>query len=282
MSSQILKPLIPFPALAIEDKSEKTLVIADLHLGWEVDLAAQGIHIPSQSSRILGKLLRVVDEYKPDRLVFLGDVKHAIPRISFEEWRSVPEFFETVQNHVCEVVVVLGNHDGDLEPLTPRSVKLVSSGGIAIGEDANIGLFHGHAWPCPEVLECESVVMGHIHPVWLFKDKLGLWMMRQIWLMTIIDRLRLAKAYFKHRNLKVTDNPVKAMKEKLNIDVKEMKLIVMPAFNDLVGGASINRLHQKLIGPLLGSSGNIVENSEIYLLDGTYIGTGRSIQPYLT
>jgi putative SbcD/Mre11-related phosphoesterase len=281
MSNQLLKPLIPFPALAIESESEKTLVIADLHLGWEVDLAAQGIHIPSQSPRILKKLLEIIEQYQPNRLVFLGDVKHAIPQITYEEWKSVPEFFETVKSHVCEVIVVLGNHDGDLEPLTPRSVKLVSSGGVVIGEEVKIGLFHGHAWPRPEVLECENAVIGHIHPVWLFKDKLGLWMMRQIWFMTRIDQRKLAKEYCKHRKLKATKNPVKAIKEKLNIDVKEMKLIVMPAFNDLVGGAAINRLNQKLIGPLLGSSSSVLEQSEIYLLDGTYIGTGKSIQAYL-
>jgi putative SbcD/Mre11-related phosphoesterase len=281
MSSHILKPLIPFPALAIENKSEKILVIADLHLGWEVDLATQGIHIPSQSSRTLRKLLRIIEEYNPDRLILLGDVKHAIPRISYEEWRSVPEFLETVQRHVCEVTVVLGNHDGDLEPLTPRSIQIVSSGGMVIGEDVSIGLFHGHAWPCPEALECESVVMGHIHPVWLFKDKLGLWIMRQIWLMTKLDKSSVAKAYLKHRNLKVTGNPVEAMKEKLKIEVKEMKLIVMPAFNDLVGGAPINRLDRNLIGPLLGSSSSVLNNSEVYLLDGTYIGAGKTIQASL-
>ena len=57
MSDSCLKPLIPFPALLIKEGAEKTLVVADLHLGWDVSLIEKGILIPSQISRIQTKLL---------------------------------------------------------------------------------------------------------------------------------------------------------------------------------------------------------------------------------
>ena len=124
MAGSSIRPLIPFPALLIEEGSERTLVVADLHIGWEINLVDKGIHIPSQIARLQTKLLQVIEAYKPERIIFLGDIKQAIPRISFEEWRSVPEFLEAVQKYVGDISVVLGNHDGELEPLTPRSVKI--------------------------------------------------------------------------------------------------------------------------------------------------------------
>jgi metallophosphoesterase superfamily enzyme len=59
------------------------------------------------------KLLQLIEEVKPRRIVFLGDVKQAIPRISSEEWKSVPELLEAVQKSVSDVSVIVGNHDGD-------------------------------------------------------------------------------------------------------------------------------------------------------------------------
>jgi len=276
-----LKPLIPFPALLIEESSERTLVVADLHIGWEINLVEKGIHIPSQISRIQAKLLQVIEHCKPERIIFLGDIKQAIPRISFEEWKSVPEFLETVQRSVGDISVVLGNHDGDLEPLTPPSVRIIPSGGMVVGEEEPIGLFHGHAWPSPGVLGCEVLVMGHVHPVLLFRDRLGLWIVRQVWVKTRCDSRRLAKAFLKYLNVRTADKPEEVLRERFDTELREAKLIVMPAFNDLVGGASVNRFDRRVIGPLLGSGGVVMNDAELYLLDGTYVGTLRQVRAHL-
>jgi hypothetical protein len=54
----------------------------------------------------------------------------------------------------------------------------------------------------------------------------------------------------------------------------------MPSFNDFLGGRPINETRTQkdqtantLIGPLLRSETVDMENAEIYLLDGTYLGT---------
>jgi len=278
MVDSSIRPLIPFPVLLIEERSERTLVVADLHIGWEISLVDKGIHIPSQITRIQKKLLQVIEASKPERIIFLGDLKQAIPRISFEEWKSVPEFLEAVQKHVSDVSVVLGNHDGELEPLTPRSVKIFPSGGIVVGKEERFGLFHGHAWPSPKVLEREVLVMGHIHPILLFRDTLSVWTMGQVWVKAKCDPHRLAKAYLKYLNVKATSAPEKTLREKLGIELKEATLIIMPAFNDLVGGVSINRLERRLIGPMLGSGSVRLNDAELYLLDGTYVGAVKQLQ----
>jgi len=54
----------------------------------------------------------------------------------------------------------------------------------------------------------------------------------------------------------------------------------MPSFNDFLGGRPINEIRpnkelgaEALIGPVLRSEAVKVDDSELYLLDGTYLGT---------
>jgi len=278
MSANNVKPLIPFPALLIDDGYEKVLVVGDLHIGWEISLVDRGIYIPSQVSRLQLKLLQIIDHAKPSQIVFLGDVKQAIPRISLEEWRSVPEFFETVQDAVKKIFIILGNHDGDLEPLIPSAVKIIPSSGMVVGEEKHVGLFHGHAWPSPEVLSAGLLVMGHIHPVVWFRDKLGLWTVRQVWIKAKCDREKLSRTYLKHQNVKADKKSTETLRREVGIETGDVNLIVMPAFNELLGGMSINRLERGLMGPILHSRGVDMDNAEAYLLDGTYIGTVKQLR----
>jgi hypothetical protein len=276
-----LKPLLPFPALIIEN-SEKILVVADLHIGWERVWSESGIYVPSQTDKLRKKLLSIVERYKPDRLILLGDIKQAITRVSMEEWREIPKFFEALQEHLNEVIVIRGNHDGDLEPLTPSTIRIHPSSGLTIGSNPRIGLFHGHAWPSPEVLSSEILVMGHIHPVVWFRDRLGLWTVRQVWVKTECRGELMTGAYLKYLNVKTNGDPQEAFKLKTGLHVGDARLIILPAFNDLVGGVSINRLKTRLLGPILRSRGVDVEAAEVYLLDGTFLGKTEQLQKYLT
>ncbi len=275
-----LKPLIPLPALLIEN-SERILVVADLHIGWEQAWSEHGIYVPSQTDKLLAKLLTLVDQQKPDRLILLGDIKQGITRVSMGEWREIPHFFEVLQNHVKEVIVVCGNHDGDLEPLTPTTITILPASGLTLGSAPRIGLFHGHAWPSAEVLAADILVMGHIHPVVWFRDRLGLWTVQQVWVKTACYGDLLASAYLKYLNEKPGADPRGVFQERTGLPVGDPRLIILPAFNDLVGGVSINRLETRLLGPLLRSGCVNVEAAEIYLLDGTYLGVTGQLQQYL-
>src|SRR5713101_9911875 len=114
-----VRPVADQPALLLERQGERVLVIADLHLGWEVTLARQGIHVPSQVPRLLDKLRKILAETHPNLLILLGDVKHAVAKVELEEWKYVPEFFDRLIEIIPDVEIVPGNHDGNLEPLTP-------------------------------------------------------------------------------------------------------------------------------------------------------------------
>lgn len=258
-----IRPLTPHPVLQIDHDSERSLIISDLHLGWEISFAEKGIFIPSQTSRMLTRLLSVIENQKPDRLVIIGDVKQSIPRISLEEWRTIPLFFERLESAVSEVWVAKGNHDGDLEPLTPPSVRILPSSGFTLGEAPRVGLFHGHAWPSTEVLTSNLLVMGHIHPVLWFQDNMGLWMVRQVWVRASCQGSRLTESLRRLRHL--SDTAVTA-------GFPDSRVTIMPAFNDLLGGVSVNTFKGRLLGPLLGSRCIDLASAELYLLDGTYLG----------
>ena len=50
----MIKPLPDTPALIIKTSSNSNLlVIADLHIGFEIELTSYGIMIPSQTKRII-------------------------------------------------------------------------------------------------------------------------------------------------------------------------------------------------------------------------------------
>lgn len=264
----------PYPALLLEDGSERMLIVADFHIGFEHELAESGISIPSQTPKMLSRLLRVIDEYKPNVLVFLGDVKHAIPKISLGEWRDVPGFFESVLGVVDRVLVVVGNHDGDLEPLVPSQVRVIPSGGVVVGRKRRFGLFHGHAWPSDSVLAADVSVMGHIHPVVRFYDRYGFSIVRQVWVKARCDGSVLAGAYLKHLRVKLAGaSPREIFRKKFGCSVGDPELIVVPAFNDLLGGMAVNRAGGRLIGPILRSGCVDLDGSELYFLDGSYVGT---------
>jgi putative SbcD/Mre11-related phosphoesterase len=281
MSTNRVVPLLPNPSLLIETKAERILVVGDLHIGWEISLMEKGIHLPSQAWRIRDGLLQIINKCEPNRIIFLGDVKHAIPRISLAEWKAVPDFFENIQNVVKDISVIVGNHDGGLASLIPSSVKIFPSTGLVVGKTPRIGLFHGHAWPTPEILSSELLVMGHVHPVIWFRDKLGTWRIKQVWIKGRCNGQKLAKAYLKYLKVKPGEKPRETLRRRCGILLNDSLLIIMPTFNDLIGGVSLNRFQKRLVGPFLGSGSVNVADSEVYLLDGTYLGTIKQVQTQL-
>jgi hypothetical protein len=101
------------PAVLIENE-ERVLVIADLHFGIEADLAVHGLHFRSRSRARLDRLVRTIRDADPDRLVLLGDIKHSIPAVTWQEYHELPEILRTLRNLV-PLEVFPGNHDIGIE-----------------------------------------------------------------------------------------------------------------------------------------------------------------------
>ncbi len=189
----MLKFIVDEPALVIG----KTLVIADLHLGFEYELLAKGINIPSQSESMLKKIKRLLRENKCKELIIIGDLKHTIANLAWPEQEEIADFMGKLEKLV-RVQVVKGNHDGNIE----NYLKQVHP---PQGFDyKGYWIMHGHAKPPASALK-KTIIMGHIHPVVRFKDRLGGSITEQVWV--------IAK-----------------------------NVIVMPAFNELPGGVDAREL----------------------------------------
>ncbi|MBA1341323.1 MAG: hypothetical protein C5S40_04215 [ANME-2 cluster archaeon] len=253
-----LEPLVDEPGLVIEN-TIRVLVVADIHLGIEWDLGNSGIVIPSQSGRRLEKIMEYIDAAAPERVVLLGDVKHNVPRISWQEREEVPQFLESIAKRVS-VDIVPGNHDGDMEFLVRRilpglGVTLQPARGFVLD---GVGYFHGHTWPDPVLLSCDHIVMAHNHPTIRFTDPLGSSNAEPAWIRTRLNR-KVLEAHFKS---KAGDLPW-----------SDPEVVVMPAFCQLCGGVAFNEsLHDDLLGPVFSSGAVELDRAQAYLLDGTRLG----------
>jgi len=273
----MLKLLLPQPAALIKNGGKKTLVIADPHLGWEMALQEKGIHVPSQTPRIMEKLKTLLLEHKPEALVILGDVKYTVTTAKLGEWHDIPEFFSELRNYVSDIAIVRGNHDANLEPLLPEDVRLLPATGSIIGD---VGLFHGHKWPSPKLLGCTSMIMGHLHPVVVFRDPAGFKITRQVWMKASCNTEELARTLLQKQGVKIVGTPEATLRKFYNVKARAKQLFIMPSFNDFLGGRPVNETRigkvlgsEALIGPVLRSNAVDVDNAELYLLDGTYLGT---------
>lgn len=270
-------PIRPFPALLLQRGSERVLIVTDLHLGWEATLAQKGIHIPSQMPKILAKLIQLIKNHNPTTLIFLGDIKHTVATAETMERRDIPIFFETVGEIMNDIRIIPGNHDGNLIPLIPKGVNIYPSNGMVLFMD--IGLFHGHSWPAPELLGCRVLIIGHVHPIVAFRDPLGFRVTRQVWVKTQCDGKEVARSLFKYLNVKDDREPTDLLRSRFNVPLMTSQLFIMPSFNELLGGLPMNK-HTKrtsgtktFIGPIFRSKGVDVDNTELFLLDGTFLGS---------
>ena len=70
------------------------------------------------------------------------------------------------------------------------------------------------------------------------------------------------------------------LKSRFSIEPRVKSILIMPSFNDFLGGRAVNRasiardiIFRDFIGPVLRSGSVRLNEAEIYLLDGTFIGS---------
>lgn len=268
--------LTPYPAALARAYGTRTLVVADLHIGWEMSLSDKGIHVPKQTPKLLKKLMDLLHAYKPEKLLILGDVKHTVATAEKVEWQDVPEFFSELRKHLRNITIVRGNHDGNLEPLLPENVEILPATGVALND---VGFFHGHQWPSPCLLGCKTLVMGHVHPVVAFRDPAGFRVTRQVWVKIACNRVELTRILLRKHKTKVEKNTENTLYDNYKIKPKTSQLFIMPSFNDFLGGRPLNERRpsskidaEMVAGPILRSEAVDMKNAETYLLDGTFLG----------
>lgn len=242
-------------ALIFSANGEGTLLVSDLHLGLEKEMARKGFSVPSYTVKMVERIKNISDSYGPKRIVVLGDVKHSVGKVEDIDWGVVPWFFETLLDLFPAVEVVPGNHDGSIKTVLPRRVRLHPSDGAVLEEGGEeVGVAHGHAWPSLRAMETGRMAIGHSHFTYEVRDSLGTRSREPVWVHAKYDLSRMIeKAGYKSK--------AKGQGE----------LTVMPPFNKLVGGQPINRKKSFEFGPVLSSGAISLEEADVFLLDGTRV-----------
>ena len=143
--------------LALFHEREKWLAIADLHFGYELSRRAAGWLVPFWGmDSIKERLLQLLADYEPERLIILGDLVHDCTA-RFEARKLLAQV-----RALCEVIVVSGNHDRQL------------NGTIALVDSWSSGEFHFHHGHCT-IPDSELIqIIGHHHPAGRVSDGAGL------------------------------------------------------------------------------------------------------------
>jgi len=163
MSSPIALPfnllgqdLLLLPQKAIYWQQEKALIVADVHLGKVGHFRKAGIAVPrDMEQNDLAVLSDLIDEYKPKKILFLGDMFHSDINADwdwFVLWRK--------QFPKLELILIRGNHDIIHDQ---HYIDL----GVILYDELAIGpfLMRHHPLMGDELETTEGYVFcGHIHP----------------------------------------------------------------------------------------------------------------------
>lgn len=150
------------PALILYD----ALVVADTHFGIEGRYLTYKNY--ALSKRLVKKLCALARRHRKKKIFILGDVKDSIlstPRLVAEILDFLAKDFE--------IWIAKGNHDGGIQKLNLKKVKIFSKGFIY----RNAAFFHGHAIPPENFLQKNLIFMSHGHleyngeKVWLISRK---------------------------------------------------------------------------------------------------------------
>jgi metallophosphoesterase superfamily enzyme len=225
---------------------------------------------------MIEKIVKLLISYKPTTLVLMGDVKHTVTGIELSEWYDVPDFFENISKFVPDIKIIPGNHDSNLEALVPRSINISSPKGEILLND--VGLFHGHAWPSIELLKCEYLIMGHLHPVITLRDDFGFRTTRKVWIKTKCSIRKLARSLEKN----VSSKSRQFLDSFLSKD-SFSEFIIIPSFNGLLGGQPVNKNKQPdkenvYFCPILRSKSIEMDKADVYMLDGTFLGKVENLK----
>lgn len=136
----------------------RTLVVADLHLGYAWEARRRGQLLPLGNPESCGhRILELAAEYQPDRLVVLGDVIHG-PAGQEPLEEALAGWLPGLAAR-CRVTLVLGNHDTALPAfLQPRGWPVEVCLSLTVGDWT---LCHGHQ---PVAQRGPRWMLGHEHP----------------------------------------------------------------------------------------------------------------------
>ena len=145
------KALVADGSGALYWPTERTLIVADLHLEKGSSFAARGIMLPPYDTRqTLQRLAEVIDRFAPQHVIALGDSLHdpnASERIDATNLKML-----SILQEDREWTWITGNHDPEIAPVFGgRVAEQLVIGGIRFAHVPGQG-------------RMASEIAGHMHP----------------------------------------------------------------------------------------------------------------------
>jgi uncharacterized protein len=226
-------------SLLIDD----SLIISDVHIGFEEALNKQGVLVPRDHfPRLIKRMEWIVSQAKKvlknkqlGKIIVNGDLKHEFGKISDQEWRHTLKFLDFLSKQCEKVILVRGNHDTILGPIAQkRNLEVHDFVQIRDGE---VLICHGDELPRQELLKkAKMVVIGHEHPSIALRQG---------------PRVEKYKCFF-----------VGAYKKK--------KLIVLPSLNLLTEGSAL--MHENVLSPFLRQK---LDDFNVYIVEDKVYAFGK-------
>ncbi len=236
-------------AVIVNAGKKNYLVIGDLHIGAEHKLAHKGIHVYNAVDAMLGKIKGLMEQFVLADIIILGDVKDSILYPTSNEQMGIKRFFDGLKGY--SITIIRGNHDPHLEEIVavPMKDELVID---------DVAFMHGHIWPSEKAMRCDYIFAGHNHIAVSIQDKGRGYYSQKGWLVATLNKKGSAQRYPKA-------NP-------------SVKLVVLPAFNDLILGMPANEAMEDNLSPLFRNKIFDYGSAKLYGLSGQPIGTPKSLQ----
>lgn len=232
MNTLALEAGLQLVDLALYCEPRRLLAIADLHLGFDEALTHEGLLVPHlQLEAVRERLnsilahLAISPTHPLEKLIINGDLRHPFGRLSQRESREGSDLLAELSVLADRVILVQGNHDGDLEPLVRDRA------GVEICQAHREGplLFsHGDRRPARLSPGLRAVIIGHEHPAVGLRDP-------------VTGRVELYKCFLKGC-------------------YRGRTLLVQPSFNPLSVGSDLAR--ERCLSPLLDEQA--LPNFEVY------------------
>lgn len=218
-----LDPELSLIDLAVALPERRTLAVADVHLGFEEALHRDGALVPrGHLSTIQGRLrdistaLGISDEQPWDRLLINGDLRHQFGPFTPAEWTHIRGLLNQASRLAERVVLVRGNHDGNLDVLASEFPRVQVETTFQLGRTL---FLHGDGTPAEIPPDVETLVIGHDHPAVRLRDP-------------VTGRMELFKCF-------------------LQGHYDGRRLLVMPSFNPWTAGSDLTQ--ERPLSPILST-----------------------------
>ena len=242
-------------------KIKNNVIISDLHIGVEKELALKGVNIPLHWT-----IQKINNLLKPgEDLIIGGDAKHIIvspgTRTPTPNQLNLQTLRQLLEKIKCEkITIVKGNHDTQIEKIESKKISVVKE--LFLRENnKTYAILHGHAWPSEKALQTDYLIISHEHPGIKFSGEYGYLWKEKVWVIGKVKR---------NAERKTTG---------------KQTVIIMPSFSDFTGINVFNQpkrgieANHKLssLSPVIKHLVN-VGDCEAVLLNGLNIGKIKNLE----